>query len=81
MDEVYVFSYCDCLYTSQYSIISLHKTKKGAYKAMNKYINDKFTQDREDNIRFGTYVGISGYPSDHVFEDKGYLVETIQLKQ
>jgi hypothetical protein len=31
---VYVFEHCPCIYESSYGIVSIHSTKRGAYKAM-----------------------------------------------
>ena len=40
--EVYLFMFNPCIHESASFPISIHKTKKGAYKAMNKWINDLF---------------------------------------
>jgi len=33
--EIFEFLYTTCIYESAYATMSLHRTKKGAYKAMN----------------------------------------------
>ena len=65
MDKVYQFLYCDCIYESSHLTMSLHKTKKGAYQAMRKYIIKNYTdwyderilwgKDRKSSIKFGTH--------------------------
>lgn len=42
MTVVYAFMYTPCIYESAASPISLHTTKKGAFKAMNQYLNDRW---------------------------------------
>jgi hypothetical protein len=37
MTTVFAYEYCSCVYESGYSIVSLHQTKAGAYKAMRKH--------------------------------------------
>jgi hypothetical protein len=38
MKYVYAFQWCDCVYESGFTTISLHETYAGAYKAMRKEI-------------------------------------------
>jgi hypothetical protein len=38
MSEVHAAEYCSCIYESGFSILSLHSTKAGAYKAMRKHL-------------------------------------------
>jgi len=44
---LYEFVFCDCIYESAFATMSVHASKRGAYKAMNRYINDKWHADRE----------------------------------
>lgn len=41
---IYSFLYCPCIYESSYQTISLHKTKRGAYNAMRKYLIDNYLE-------------------------------------
>lgn len=53
---VYQFIYCSCIYESGWDTVSLHKTKLGAYRAMNKYLNDWFTKEFDKRIKVGKKV-------------------------
>ena len=53
MTEVFEFVYTDCIYESAMATLSLHKTKKGAYKAMREFLETEYAQWREDGIRYG----------------------------
>lgn len=52
-DKVYSFEYTYCIYESAFATISLHKTAKGAYNAMKKYILEEYEDWRENGIRCG----------------------------
>lgn len=52
--DVFVFQYVDCIYESGAETISLHLTKKGAYRAMNNYLNEKFDRWRKDKELYGS---------------------------
>ena len=52
-EYVYEFIFCDCVFESSYTTISLHKTMLGAYKAMRKFIIDLAIEHREAEIRRG----------------------------
>jgi hypothetical protein len=56
--------------------ISLHRTKKGAYRAMNTYLNNKFNEAREEQIRYGKHEIF-----DHVFMHEAWAVRPIELKE
>ena len=77
-DTVYEFLYSDCIYESAMATISLHKTKKGAYKAMNKHLNDLFNKKRNERLQCGTNQFINSI-YDHVFEHCGYRIAAIEV--
>lgn len=53
--KAYQFLFCDCIYESSFATMSLHRTKKGAYKAMNKFLNDRFSTELDERIKFGKF--------------------------
>jgi len=53
MTEVFEFVYTSCIYESAFETLSLHRTKKGAYKAMREFLETEYEQWREDGIRYG----------------------------
>lgn len=53
MTQVFEFIYTDCIYESAMATMSLHRTKKGAYKAMREFLETEYAQWREDGIRYG----------------------------
>lgn len=55
---LYQFLYCPCIYESAYTCISIHKTKKGAYKALNRYLNNQFMKEYNHRIKFGKFKGL-----------------------
>jgi hypothetical protein len=50
---IFAFLFCDCIYESNYRVISLHRTKKGAYQEMNQYINNLYSEWNEERIQKG----------------------------
>jgi hypothetical protein len=44
---VFGFYYNSCIFESSADLVSLHVTKSGAYRAMNKYITDLYYQSME----------------------------------
>lgn len=38
MQSIHAFEWCDCIYESGFSVVSLHASKEGAYRAMKAYI-------------------------------------------
>lgn len=51
--KLYEFLYCSCVFESGYRTISVHKTKRGAYKAMNKWLNDKYWKEWDLRMKLG----------------------------
>jgi hypothetical protein len=45
MDYVYLFQFNPCVYENSFQTISAHKTKKGAYKKMRKFIEDRYKKE------------------------------------
>ena len=56
-EYVYEFLYNDCIHESSYAIISTHKTLKGAYNAMRKFIYGSYLEWNDERIRFGKSKG------------------------
>jgi len=73
-NEVHEFLFCSDVDESSFYTMSTHKTKLGAYRAMNKHINKLFQSERNNCIRFGKWRGF-----DHLFYDKGWGVKTKPL--
>ena len=74
MNEVYVFMYCDCIYESAYFPKSIHRTKKGAFKAMNRYLNDRFLEHRR-------IESTHGKDFFKCFVNQGWVVKTYKLEE
>jgi hypothetical protein len=65
MTEVFEFVYTDCIYESAMATLSLHRTKKGAYKAMREFLEIEYAnwyneqilygKDRKWGYKFGTH--------------------------
>lgn len=60
--EIYSFEFTSSIFESSFEVISLHKTKRGAYTAMKEFLNERYTEWRDDGIlygkqrfKFGTY--------------------------
>ena len=56
-EYVYEFIYNDCIHESSYATISTHKTLKGAYNAMRKFIYGSYLEWNDERIRFGKSKG------------------------
>lgn len=51
--RVWAFEWCDCVYESGYSVVSLHASCEGAYRAMRAQLLAEWTERRESDIRYG----------------------------
>jgi len=51
--ELYEFIYTDCIYESAIATMSLHLTKKGAYKAMREFLETGYMQWYNERIIYG----------------------------
>jgi len=54
---IYAFEYCSCVFESAFGIESLHTTKRGAWKAMNKWLNNRFIKEYDFRIKYGKNLG------------------------
>jgi len=52
---VYAFGYCECIYESSTATMSLHQTKKGAYKAMRAHLDKGYAEWRDGQINHGKW--------------------------
>ena len=55
IEYIYEFRYTDCIYESGYYTISVHKTLKGAYKAMRKFLTNSYMEWYNERITYGKY--------------------------
>lgn len=46
MSDVHAFEWCDCIYESGFSVVSLHATKEGAYRSMKAYVFKAWEDER-----------------------------------
>jgi hypothetical protein len=53
MTEVYEFLYTDNIHESAMATMSLHRTKKGAYKAMRAFLESKYAEWYDERILKG----------------------------
>lgn len=51
--KIFRFHFNSCTFESSYETISIHKTKKGAYKAMKTHKVDEYTSWYNDRLIFG----------------------------
>jgi len=51
--EVFAFEWCGCVYESAFSVVSLHSTRKGAFKAMTLEANRRWRDERNRNLMYG----------------------------
>jgi hypothetical protein len=45
--NVYAFEWCDCVYESAFSVVSIHASKLGAYRAMKAKLWDHAASERD----------------------------------
>lgn len=74
-DSIYEFIHNDCTWESSYRTVSIHKTKKGAYTEMRKYLMDSYMQWYNDRIIYGKL----GH--NKCFEDERWSIVTTKLKE
>lgn len=51
LSKAYGFLYTECIYESAAAVVSLHWTKAGAYRAMNRFLFDKWQEYNTDKFR------------------------------
>ena len=73
VNEVYELIYTDCIHDSAYSTMSTHKTKKGAYVTMRKFLIDGYNEWREEGIKDGKQYFKFGLHTD-------WAIRTIKLE-
>lgn len=49
-NKVYAFLYTPTVYESEYTVMSLHKTKRGAFKALNKWLNERYYREYDEYL-------------------------------
>lgn len=77
--QVFEFAYTDCFYESAMTI-SLHKTKKGAYKAMREFLINGYMEWYNERLIYGKRSFL--YQGEDKFgEDCAWAVRTIELKE
>lgn len=74
---LYKVLYCSCIFESGYSTVSLHRTKKGAYKAMRKHIMDEWYKNTEIVHNF---KGQSQYRLDSPLQYQSWTVEEMEVE-
>ena len=53
MEVVYEFGYQCCIYESAMATVSIHRTAKGAYKAMREHLLHNYTEWYNARIKYG----------------------------
>jgi len=53
MNEVFAFEWTSCVFESAFGIVSLHTTKRGAFKAMVAEANKRWQTDRDNQLSYG----------------------------
>jgi hypothetical protein len=53
--KLFQFIHNPCIHESAYTTISTHRTKKGAWKSMNKFLNDRFNEEYNFRNMYGKY--------------------------
>jgi hypothetical protein len=75
MEKVYIFLHTGCIHESDYKTVSIHKTKKGAYRAMNSYLNREFEKSRIFKYLYG-----KEFMKDHLFIHQGWKVKQWKIE-
>ena len=58
--QIFEFIYTSDTYESAMATMSMHRTKKGAYKAMRNYLNKEYMEWYNWRIIYGKYKSICG---------------------
>ena len=75
MSNVFAFEWCDCIFESGFSLVSLHDTKRGALKAMLATANRRWQGGRNDQLMYGGCGKERFDPLEH----KAWRVRAIEL--
>lgn len=55
INELFSFEWCHCVHESGFSLVSLHKTKRGAVKSMIKTANARWQEMRDFQLSHGCF--------------------------
>lgn len=76
---VFGFYYNSCIFESSADLVSLHVTKAGAYRAMNKYLTQQYYESmetyrgsRKSHNEFARELMSKGIPENEAFRDTSY---------
>lgn len=56
--KVYAFKHTSCIYESAHAVVSLHRTKRGAFKAMVRFMNQRWQDNRDEGLMYGLSRGL-----------------------
>ena len=48
--KIFAFEWCYCIFESDFTTVSLHKTKAGAYRAMRKFLLNEYEASAKHKI-------------------------------
>jgi len=57
VSTVYAFEFCPCFHESEFGIVSMHKTKRGAFKALLAHKNQHWHDQRRQVLEYGKAWG------------------------
>ncbi len=57
VDVFYAAKYCECIHESSYAVISLHRTKTGAYRAMKAHRVAEYVRWYDFRMKYGKERG------------------------
>lgn len=52
-NKLYAFMYTSCIFESAYGTVSLHRSKRSAFKAMNKFLNTEWYNAYDEYLQHG----------------------------
>lgn len=84
MKYVYAFQWCDCIYESGFSTMSLHETYAGAYKTMRKEILGAWDREFKQTQR-EKRIWNKLYPNEYErwtnpFWDKRWTIQKLEIQ-
>ena len=75
MKSVFAFEYCDCVYESAFHVVSLHTTKRNAFKALRKHLVAACEAKRTSDIQFGQFANRYKVPQMDARRVREILIE------
>lgn len=75
--KIYEACYCDCIYESSYATISIHKTKKGARKALSNFLRKERARHQE---MYKDYEYSTNDDCNLWQTHKGWMISETELK-